>query len=84
MAFFHYMPWFAGKENGWCFPAMIGGAALLADGMITPPISVTSAIEGLKQIPVFSDITTFYDRIYCIGHFDGSFFCAAVWHCLHR
>lgn len=38
-------------------PAMIGGAALLADGMITPPISVTSAIEGLKQIPVLSDIT---------------------------
>ena len=25
-------------------PAMIGGAALLADGMITPPISITSAI----------------------------------------
>jgi KUP system potassium uptake protein len=37
-------------------PAMIGGAALLADGMITPPISVTSAIEGLKQVPVLSDI----------------------------
>jgi KUP system potassium uptake protein len=33
-------------------PAMIGGAALLADGMITPPISVTSAIEGLKQVPI--------------------------------
>jgi KUP system potassium uptake protein len=32
-------------------PAMVGGAALLADGMITPAISVTSAIEGLKQIP---------------------------------
>ena len=32
-------------------PAMIGGAALLADGMITPPISITSAIEGLKKIP---------------------------------
>jgi KUP system potassium uptake protein len=30
---------------------MIGGAALLADGMITPPISVTSAIEGLRQLP---------------------------------
>lgn len=28
-------------------PAMIGGAALLADGIITPPITVTSAIEGL-------------------------------------
>src|SRR6187397_2004904 len=39
------------------FPAMLGGAAMLADGMITPPITVTSAIEGLKQIPVFSDIT---------------------------
>jgi len=34
-------------------PAMIGGAALLADGMITPPISVTSAVEGLKQLPSF-------------------------------
>lgn len=30
------------------FPAMIGGAALLADGIITPPITVTSAIEGLE------------------------------------
>jgi KUP system potassium uptake protein len=38
-------------------PAMIGGAALLADGMITPPISVTSAIEGLKQVPALSNIT---------------------------
>lgn len=32
-------------------PAMIGGATLLADGMITPPISVTSAIEGLQALP---------------------------------
>jgi KUP system potassium uptake protein len=37
--------------------AMIGGAALLADGMITPPISVTSAIEGLKQVPAISHIS---------------------------
>ena len=37
-------------------PAMIGGAALLADGMITPPISVTSAVEGLTQLPRFSGI----------------------------
>ena len=29
-------------------PAIIGGCALLADGMITPPISVSSAIEGLS------------------------------------
>jgi KUP system potassium uptake protein len=31
-------------------PAMIGGASLLADGIITPPISVASAIEGLRII----------------------------------
>src|SRR5690606_40160183 len=30
------------------FPAMVGGAALLADGMITPPITVSSALEGLN------------------------------------
>ena len=36
--------------------AMIGGAALLADGMITPPISITSAIEGLRQIPRLRNI----------------------------
>jgi KUP system potassium uptake protein len=38
-------------------PAMLGGAALLADGIITPPITVTSAIEGLKQIQAFHDLT---------------------------
>lgn len=38
-------------------PAMIGGAALLADGIITPPISITSAIEGLRQLPAFEDIS---------------------------
>lgn len=29
-------------------PAVIGGSALLADGIITPPISVSSAVEGLR------------------------------------
>ncbi len=37
-------------------PAMIGGASLLADGIITPPISITSAIEGLKNIPALHAI----------------------------
>lgn len=47
------------RQKKWLvYPAMIGGAALLADGMITPPISVTSAIEGLKQVHYFSHITT--------------------------
>jgi KUP system potassium uptake protein len=31
-------------------PAIIGGATLLADGIITPPISVASAVEGLKML----------------------------------
>ncbi|MFZ4435136.1 MAG: KUP/HAK/KT family potassium transporter [Flavobacterium psychrophilum] len=29
-------------------PAIIGGSALLADGIITPPISVSSAVEGVR------------------------------------
>ncbi len=29
-------------------PAMIGGCALLADGIITPPITISAAIEGLQ------------------------------------
>jgi KUP system potassium uptake protein len=29
-------------------PAIIGGSSLLADGIITPPISVSSAVEGLR------------------------------------
>ncbi len=32
------------------FPAIIGAGTLLADGIITPPISVTSAIEGLGGV----------------------------------
>lgn len=32
------------------YPAVIGGGTLLADGIITPPISVASAIEGLRVI----------------------------------
>ncbi len=30
------------------YPAIVGGSFLLADGIITPPISVSSAIEGLR------------------------------------
>ncbi|MGI8599580.1 MAG: KUP/HAK/KT family potassium transporter [Chitinophagaceae bacterium] len=40
-------------------PAMIGGAALLADGIITPPISITSAVEGLQKIPVLAGIENY-------------------------
>lgn len=48
------------------FPAILGGCALLADGVITPPISVASAIEGLRildpeiqTVPIVLGIITF-------------------------
>ncbi|KLD61586.1 hypothetical protein WP50_01145 [Lactiplantibacillus plantarum] len=34
-------------------PAMIGGAALLADGALTPAVTVTTAIEGLRDVPAY-------------------------------
>lgn len=38
------------KQGRWVvFPAMLGGAALLADGMITPAITISSAVEGLDM-----------------------------------
>ena len=39
-------------------PAMIGGAALLADGIITPPMTITSSIEGLAELPALRGIET--------------------------
>jgi KUP system potassium uptake protein len=49
-------------------PAMIGGAALLADGIITPPITVSSAIEGLglqKDFSVFGQTQLIVILILC-------------------
>src|SRR5688572_15907579 len=38
-------------KAGWViFPAIIGCATLISDGFITPAISVTSAIEGLRTL----------------------------------
>ncbi len=46
------------RHGKWAvFPAMVGGATLLADGMIAPPISVTSAVEGLQNIPGIGTVT---------------------------
>lgn len=37
------------KQMKWLIiPAMVGGAALLADGALTPAVTVTSAVEGLE------------------------------------
>jgi KUP system potassium uptake protein len=46
------------RQKRWLvLPAMLGGAALIADGMITPPISVTSAVEGMRQLPGVGQIS---------------------------
>ncbi len=46
------------RQKKWLvLPAMIGGAALLADGMITPPITVTAAVEGLDSLPILHGIS---------------------------
>ena len=37
-------------------PALIGGAALLADGTLTPAVTVTTAIEGLKGVALGSRV----------------------------
>lgn len=37
-------------------PAMLGGAALLADGVLTPAVTITTAIEGLHSISVFDQL----------------------------
>lgn len=40
------------------FPAVIGGSAILAEGIITPPISVSSAIEGLRMFEPLKHLPT--------------------------
>lgn len=45
------------KQARWLLiPAMIGGAFLLADGMLTPSVTVTTAIEGLKGTPLHGTV----------------------------
>ncbi len=64
------------------FPAIIGGCTLLADGIITPPISVASAVEGLlvinkdiQTLPIILIILTLLFAIQQFGtKFIGKFF----------
>ena len=37
-------------------PTMIGGATMLADGVLTPAVTVTTAVEGLRSISVMNRI----------------------------
>ncbi|HGI2043112.1 TPA: KUP/HAK/KT family potassium transporter [Streptococcus agalactiae] len=45
------------KMTPWLIvPAVIGGATLLSDGALTPAVTVTSAVEGLKVVPSLQHI----------------------------
>lgn len=54
------------RKKWFVYLAMIGGAMLLSDGLITPPITVTSAMEGLGQQ---EDITLLLTLIIISGIF---------------
>lgn len=47
-------------------PAIIGGAALLADGVLTPAVTVTSAIEGLRTLPIFTELFGYSQEVIVI------------------
>ena len=73
------------RQKKWLvIPAMIGGAALIADGMITPPISVTSAVEGLRQIKIFNDIGDWTIVLIVLGILNRPFFLSAIWYRFYR
>ncbi len=59
------------------WPAIIGGSALLADGIITPPISVSSAIEGLRifnpEIPTVPIVIAILTALFFIQQFGTKF-----------
>ncbi len=65
------------KARWLVWPAIIGGAALLADGIITPPISVSSAIEGLRiynpEIPTLPIVIAIITILFVIQQFGTNF-----------
>ncbi|CDS92831.1 putative potassium transport system protein kup [Sphingobacterium sp. PM2-P1-29] len=65
------------KRAPWLiFPAMIGAATLLADGMITPAITISSAIEGLDikypGLPTIPIVVTIITLLFAIQRFGTS------------
>lgn len=62
------------KKAKWLvIPATVGGCALLADGIITPSITVTSAIEGLTNkfdhVPVIPIVLGILSLLFIIQQF---------------
>ncbi len=66
------------KKSVWAAViTMIGGGALLADGVITPAITVTSSIEGLKilkpDIPVIPLVLIIFAGLFFIQQYGTNF-----------
>ena len=66
------------KRAPWTYIiAIIGGSALLADGIITPSITVTSAVEGLelinKNIPVIPIVLVILTALFIMQQFGTRF-----------
>jgi KUP system potassium uptake protein len=66
------------KKAKWAFIfAIIGGATLLADGIITPAITVVSAIEGLSlvnnNIPILPIVLTIITLVFMVQQFGTNF-----------
>jgi KUP system potassium uptake protein len=61
------------KARWLTIPAIIGGSALLADGIITPPISISSAIEGLRilrpDIPTVPIVIAILTAVFLVQSF---------------
>jgi len=62
------------RKTSWAaLLTMMGGAALLADGVITPAITVTSSVEGLKilnqDIPVVPIVLIIFGVLFFIQQF---------------
>lgn len=65
------------KKAKWLLvPAVVGGCALLADGIITPPITISSAIQGLdiiyKGLPTIYIVVAIITGLFLIQQFGTS------------
>ena len=83
------------RGSRWLYPvAMLGASTLIADGVITPAITVTSAIEGLHgistNIPIVLIVVVIISVVFFIQRFGtgsiGSYFgpFMLVWFLLFR
>jgi len=66
------------RKSSWAvILTMVGGSALLADGVITPAITVTSAVEGLKyfnsELPIIPIVLLILGILFFIQQFGTKF-----------